>query len=94
MAEIVDAINAMEAAISGAMLPAMLDVAQGGESDPKTGHTFPNRTGTLEKSLTPGQATGNLPPCCPPPRDSLPRRPTRRGEGGALAFGPTTRSWR
>lgn len=60
MGAIVDAVDAMEAAISGAMLPAMLDVAEGVETDAKTGHTFRNRTGRLEKSITHGAATGNL----------------------------------
>jgi hypothetical protein len=60
MGAIVDAINAMTAAIEGEMLPLMLDVAEGVVTDAKTGHTFTNRTGRLERSIRHGAATGNL----------------------------------
>ncbi len=60
MGAIVDAVDAMEAAIAGEMLPLMLDIGEGVAIDAKTGHTFINRTGRLERSINHGAASGNL----------------------------------
>lgn len=60
MGAIVDAVDAMEAAIAGEMLPLMLDIGEGVATDAKTGHTFRNRTGRLERNIRHGAASGNL----------------------------------
>lgn len=60
MGALVDAINAMTAVIEGEMLPLMLDIGEGVATDAKTGHTFRNRTGRLERSIRHGAASGNL----------------------------------
>ena len=57
---LVEAIDAMERAVAGEMLPLMLEIGQGVADDAKTGHTFQNRSGRLEGSIRHGAASGSL----------------------------------